>query len=524
MQLRWYQQQALDAILECLAEQDINPCVELPTAAGKTPLMAALIEHCHTNYADTKIIVLAHTKELVEQGYDKLKQFWPDADAGIYAAKLRRKDTANATIFASIQSVYRKAKLFGTVDIIIVDEAHRIPLSGDGQYRRFINEVKKLNPSARVIGLTATPFRLQGGPVCGPKNILHSIIYRVGIQRLIDEGYLCRPVTHVAVQQADLANVAVRNGEYVAGGQEEAWHRDGLIRAAVHEFINAAAGRNRWLIFAATVKHAEELQAEFREQGYELPLITGDTADKDRAEDIKRYKAGDYRGLINVNVLTEGFDAPEVDCIGLFRATMSAALYYQMVGRGFRLHPSKKDFLVLDFAGNAEEHGPVDDLRSPGKKAGDGEAPIRICSKCRSVCHAAAKECPECGHIFPPAERADPVHNIVPGQAPILMQDASKWIDTHGWALNVHVKPNKKPTLRVDYNIGLQRMSEWVPLEHGGPPRLTAIQWWTDRGGARPAPRTIKEALERRSELHCPKAINVVVSGQHPRIVGYRHG
>jgi DNA repair protein RadD len=528
LQLRWYQRGALEEVMDYISDSDGSPCVELPTGAGKTPTMVALIEHLISNWPDTRIIVVAHVRELVEQGHASLARFAPHISAGIYSAGLRRRDTDQPVIYASIQSVAKKASLFGKPDFIFVDEAHRIPVNGDGQYLSFIRAVQALNPYARVVGFTATPYRLAGGEVCGKGKVLSSIVYRAPIGRLIDEGYLCRPVVKSSVAKADMRGVAVTNGDYNNAQMEERVTADWLIAQAVDEFVQLADGRNKWLIFGASQKHIERLSDAFLlRHNIEIPTLTDKTPTAKRNRLIDEFKAGKYRGMLNVNILSEGFDDPTVDCVGLFRPTKSPGLYYQQVGRGFRIHPSKADFLVLDFADNIIEHGPIDAIMPPGKKGG-GVAPIRICPQCRTACPAASTECPECGFEFPPAERSDvPTHHTTASAAPILLSDAARWVDVNGWVLRRHEKPGKPPSLRVDYRVGMMAVSEWLCFEHGGMPRATAVSWWCDRGGSKPAPRSIDEAIARGEdgEIERPRQINVVATGaqKYMRVLGYRH-
>jgi DNA repair protein RadD len=526
LQLRWYQQGAVEEVLDYMAESDGNPCVELPTGAGKTPTMVALIRHVMSNWPDSKILVLAHVKELVEQGHASLARFAPEIEAGIYQAALRRRDADQPVIYASIQSVANKAALFGRPDLILIDEAHRIPVSGDGQYLTFIRSVQRLNPYARVIGFTATPYRLAGGEVCGKGKVLNSIVYKAPVARLIDEGFLCRPVVKSSVAKADLSGVAIVNGDYNNAQMEERVTADWLISQAVDELVQLASGRNKWLIFGASQKHIERLSDAFMlRHNIDIPTLTDKTPSKKRAQLIADFKAGKYRGMLNVNILSEGFDDPTVDCVGLFRPTKSPGLYYQQVGRGFRVHPSKRDFLVLDFADNVVEHGPIDDIKAPGSKRGNGDAPVKVCPQCRSFCPSAATECKECGHEFPPVERSEiPKHNVTASAAPILLADAAKWADVHGWKMRRHEKPGKPPSLRVDYRVGLMDVSEWLCFEHGGRARADAVDWWVARGGRRPAPRTIDEAIARKDEeVVCPRKIHVIAHGKYPRIIGYRY-
>lgn len=329
MQLRDYQRQAIDSVWAHLRAYSDNPCVELPTGAGKSVVMAGLIKEAVTTWAGTRIAVLAHVRELVAQNADKLLRSWTSAPLGIYSASLGKRDRFAPVLFASIQSTYNRAMELGRFDLILVDEAHRIPIKGEGMYRRFLDDARRANPDLRVVGFTATPYRLGTGPVCGPDYILNRVCYRANVRELIEAGYLCRLVSKGGIARADLTDVHVRGGEYVASELEAAVNRADLVSAAVDEIVRYCADRRAWILFCASVKHATAVSEALHARGIEAPVVEGNTSSHERAEIIRRYQRGELRALCNVNVLSEGFDAPHVDAVILLRPTKSAGLYYQ---------------------------------------------------------------------------------------------------------------------------------------------------------------------------------------------------
>jgi DNA repair protein RadD len=197
-------------------------------------------------------------------------------------------------------------------------------------------------------------------------------------------------------------------------------------------------------------------------------------------------------------VLTTGFDAPNVDCVALLRPTLSPGLYYQMVGRGFRLAPGKADCLVLDFGGNVLRHGPVDAIRIKEPGAGDGETPAKECPECHAVVHAAYSACPECGHEFPPPKREK--HEATASSEGILSGQTSRSEErVSDVSYHVHYKrddPDAPPTMRVEYRCGFNTwFREWVCFEHTGYARAKAEQWWRVRSRD-PVPSSVDEAVE----------------------------
>jgi len=509
--LRPYQSAAVDAVYRHLRDHDDNPVVVIPTGGGKTPVMATICDDTVRKW-DGRVLVLAHVRELLEQTAGTLSEMAPQLDVGIYSAGLRRRDTEHRVIVAGIQSVYKRpGDLFGenAFDLILIDEAHMIPPEGDGMYRQFLSDAKVINPHVRTIGLTATPFRMSSGSICQADHFLNSICYEVGVRELIRDGYLCPLRTKAAIAKADTSSLHVRGGEFIAAETEELMDQDNLVRAACAELVQQTQDRQSVLIFASGVQHGlhvmETLQ---REHGIECGFVCGDTPTGERDRVIARFRRQGGKGLFgdnrplkylcNVNVLTTGFDAPNVDCIAMLRPTMSPGLYYQMVGRGFRLCEGKTDSLVLDFGGNVMRHGPVDDLRvtEPGK--GDGEAPAKECPDCCAIIHAAYAVCPECGHVFPPPERQR--HDAEASTEGVLSgQETVTEYPVQEVNYAVHVKrgadENAPRTMRVEYRIGWNKhISEWVCFEHTGYARAKAEHWWRQRSNE-PVPSTAEEAV-----------------------------
>ena len=510
MQLREYQQEAVHAVYDYLRNREGNPCVVIPTGGGKTPVMATICSDA-VNLWDGRVLVLAHVKELLEQTAGTLSRVAPDLDIGVYSAGLNRRDTDHSVIVAGIQSVYKRACDLGAFDLIIVDEVHTIPPDGEGRYRSFLKDMQVLNPNLRLIGLTATPFRMSSGMICGPDNLLNDICYEIGVRELIVQGFLCPLKSKAGKQKADTSGLHLRGGEFIASEVETLMDDDRLVSSACSEILEHTADRNSVLIFAAGVGHARHIQKLLQQRSScEVGLVTGDTPVPERAELLARFKRQSVRAdlfgndkpplkfLVNVNVLTTGFDAPNVDCVVLLRPTNSPGLYYQMVGRSFRLHPSKQDALVLDFGGNILRHGPVDALQIKDRTSGSGEAPAKECPDCHAVIHAAYSVCPECGHAFQPPEREK--HEDKASTAGILtgqVQDTEyKVYDTR---YSVHFKrnadPGTPPTLRAEYELGFRYwQSEWICFEHTGFARTKAEAWWKARSHE-PVPDTVEAAL-----------------------------
>lgn len=533
MGLRPYQCDAVDAVWNHIATSDTNPAVVLPTGSGKTHVIA---EICRSAVQDWRgrVIVVAHVKELLEQAAGKLRAVAPDLPVGVFSAGLGRRDLGYAVTIAGIQSVYQRAHDLGPLDLVIVDEAHLIPPDGEGMYRRFLADARDLCDHQRVIGLTATPYRMKSGTICGPDSMLHEVCFEAGVRELIVQGYLCPLKSRAGKAVADTSDIHMRGGEFAQGDLEDRMDEDGLVEAACAEVLEATVDRRSVLLFCSGVRHGEHVVRVLREKhGVECGFVEGGTPAKERDALIARFKSGDLKYLANVNVLTTGFDAPNVDCVAMLRPTMSPGLYYQMVGRGFRLAEGKTDCLVLDFGGNVLRHGPVDAIRLADTKDASGEAPAKQCPECDALIHAAYAVCPECGHKFPPrqvkhAAVASDEEVVTGTECPIRRDE--RVIEVAYYVHHKRNDPLAKPTMRVEYRIGFNRWArEWLCFEHpqGGYAQRKAAQWWRERSSD-PPPSSVEEAVEWANAGALAATTRITLEkkpgDEWERIVGYELG
>ncbi|HET6497083.1 MAG TPA: helicase-related protein, partial [Thermoleophilia bacterium] len=478
-----------------------------------------------------RVLILAHVKELLEQTAGTLANMAPDLDIGVYSAGLKRRDTEHSVIVAGIQSVYKRACDLDAFDLVMVDEAHMIPPSGEGMYRQFLVEAKVINPTVRVIGLTATPYRMTTGMICAPDHFLNQVCYEVGVRELIVQGYLSPLKSKAGKVKADTSGLHIRGGEFVADEVEDLMDQEHLVRMACREIVEHTLDRRSVLIFASGIQHAEHIQSVLRSMGQECGFICGETLPFERADTLACFRARGLKYLCNVNVLTTGFDAPNIDCVAMLRPTLSPGLYYQMVGRGFRLCEGKEDCLILDFGGNILRHGPVDALQIKEQPNGNGMPPAKECPECQAVIHAAYSICPECGYEFPPPERKR--HDAQASTAGVLSGETTDTeYEVRGATYSVHVKQDADPdhpcSMRVDYQIGYTEwQSEWVCFEHTGYARTKAEAWWRERSDE-PPPGSADEAVEicESGDIAETLAIRVrrIAGQKYDRIIGYTLG
>lgn len=393
---RKYQTDAVNQLFLWLSQNDGNPCLVLPTGAGKSILIAMIVEAVVKRWG-VRVLVLAHQKELIEQNAEKLLRLWPNAPMGIVSASVGRKDWGHPITYAGIQTVRGKSDQLGPVECILVDEAHLINHEEEGSYRALVDEY----PNARIIGLTATPYRLGHGLITDKPALFDDLIEPVSIVYLQAKGYLARLRSKVTAERLDVDGVHKRGGEYIESELQAAVDVKLKNEGVVEEVLKRSQGRDHWLFFCAGVKHAQHMAEILRARGVAAEAVTGEMPKLEREDVLSRYKAGELKALTNANILTTGFDYPEIDLIAMVRPTCSAGLYMQMAGRGLRVKADGRDCLVLDFAGNVEKHGPITAVTAPDKvKKGDGIPPCKICPECSEIVHASAKTCPACGYEF----------------------------------------------------------------------------------------------------------------------------
>ena len=433
MALREYQKRSIDMTYDWMRSNKGNPCLVLPTGSGKSHIISAFCKGAIRRRPDTRIMMLTHKKELIEQNADKLVSSWATAPLGLYSSSMRRKEIAKIT-FAGIASVAKKAKLFGHVNVVIVDECHLINNSAEGMYRRFIGELREKNPKLRVLGLTATPYRLGQGSIITDESLFDGLIEPVSILELVEAGYLAPLRSKLTDIQIDMSGVKKRGGEWIEKDLQNRIADTVDSDLVAKEILRWSEGRKSWLVFCAGVDHSIEVRDALRDIGVRAESITGKTPKGQREKIISSFKSGRLTCITNANVLTTGFDAPNTDLIAMLRPTKSRALYMQMAGRGMRLKEHCQDCIVLDFAGNVKTHGAITETRvetGHSKSSKETiEAPTKVCPACQEIIATGYRTCPVCQHEFPIEEKQKEgltLHNDDIMRTPIYAFNVKSW-------------------------------------------------------------------------------------------------
>lgn len=467
MKLRDYQSKSIEMLYSWIRNNDGHPCVVMPTGSGKSVVIAELIKNAIQEWPETTVLMICHQKELIEQNAEKMRFFWPNAPMGIYSASIGKKQLGEPILFAGIQSIWKHADKVGHIDICIVDECHCISHKDAGGYRKFLNDLLMINPAMRIIGYSATPFRLGHGLITDKPAMFDALLEPVSIQELIYKGFLATLRSKHTKEQLDVSSVHKRGGEFIESELQAAVDTDPKNRAIVDEVIEMAGDRKAWLFFCTGVEHAQHVAMVLREKGIPAACVTGKTPKKEREQILNDFKAGRLRALTNANVLTTGFDYPDIDLIAMLRPTMSAGLYVQMAGRGMRLKSHTDHCMVLDFAGVVSTHGPITAVQPPKKpKPGqEGEAPVKLCPDCHELVHPSVRQCPSCGHEFPITEKKLKLHHD-----DIMGFEANEMQVTE-WHWRKHIsRASGKEMLAVSYYGGLSdsKIVEYLPVRHDG--------------------------------------------------------
>ncbi len=531
---RWYQDEAEQSIFDYFDNGGRgNPVVAMPTGTGKSIVIANFLRRVYRVWPNQRIMMLTHVKELIEQNAKKVMQVWPTAPLGIYSAGLNRRDLMLPLTFGGVASIKNVIRQFGHIDLLLIDECHLLSPNDDTMYQFIIAELLAMNPWMKVIGFTATPFRMKQGMITDGgifTDICYDLTDYESFNRLIYEGYLSPLIPKKTDVEIDVSNVGLVGGDFNRKALDAVTDRDDITWAACKEMVELGHNRASWLTFANSVAHAEHVAEMLQSFGIVAVASHSKLKPDENDKRVEAFKRGEIRCLVNMGKYTTGFDHPPIDLIGMLRATASPGLWVQMLGRGTRpfggdnFFGPKSNCLVLDFAGNTRRLGPINDPVIPRKPGmGGGDAPVRICDVCGAYNHAKVRFCCNCGQEFSfesKLVRSAATEQLLKSDAPIV-----EYFPVSRVLYNLHEKRNRDgelmspPMIRVSYICGVQMFNEYVMLEHQKV-RWRYKEWWRQRHLEEP-PESTAEALMRVSELRVPTRIRVHVNKKHPEVLSY---
>lgn len=529
---RAYQDEIVDAVFDYLFTKSGNPVVASPGGTGKSHVMNRIIKRMVTEWPGTRVLSLVHDAKVIDQNCNAMLHYWPQAPVGVYSAGLKLRDTRNPVIYGGIQSVARRIADFGKINVVIIDECDLVSPKEETLYQKTIACLQEINPKLRVIGFTATPYRLGMGCLTNTDlwdEICIDLTKTERFNWFVEHGYLSPLVTKKACAEIDITNISMKGGEFNEKEMQEVADTDELNRAVVSECIRYGKDRKHWLVFSTGVKHGHKLAKLFNSKGVPTIMLSGEDSMAYREEMEDRFRAGEFRCLVNCGLYGRGWDFPALDMLAWARATQSVSLWVQGCVRLTRTAPGKENGLVLDFAGNTRRLGPVNDPVVPApRRKGDkekGEAPVKECPQCHSYIHTRIMVCPDCGYEFPPPQAIKKTAST--DDIMRKSRDTTPHIEEFE-VLNVIYRTGTSGKgnnfLKVTYSIGTAHFNEFLFFESDSAYVKRILKsWWTYRKGELPIPNTVDEAVERaKTELVVPRLVrvNTNTGTKYPDVVG----
>ena len=416
-------------------ERHNNTLGVAPTGAGKTVMLSAAAGRMISD-TDTKVCVLAHRDELTSQNESKFRRVNPGMSTSVYDAK--QKSWSGQTTFAMVQTLSQPRNIdqMPVLDLLVIDEAHH---AAAPSYRHVIDTALQLNPKLKVFGVTATPNRGDGK---GLRSVFSNVADQISLAELIQSGHLVPPRTFVVdVGTQEALSQVKRSADDFDMHEVDAIMNRTVVNDAVVKHWQTHAVKRKTVVFCSTVDHAENVARTFRQAGVSSAVIHGSLTKAQRKDALERFASGKAQVIVNVAVLTEGWDHPPVDCVVLLRPSSYKSTLIQMVGRGLRTvdpeeYPgiSKSDCIVLDFGTSTLIHGSLEQEANLDGHECTGQAPTKTCPECEAEVPLSTMECALCGYVW---ERDDSkakteLTEFVMSEVDLLKRSSFRWCDLFG--------------------------------------------------------------------------------------------
>ena len=496
-------------------------------AAGKTVIFCEVVSWLRAH--NRRALVLVDREQLVSQTAARLQEYIGEPVGIACRAVARHHGLHRPVVVASRQTLaplMRNGNANYRVSLLILDEAH---LATSNQYTELIERLRANHPDMRILGCTATPWRMFGGPIYGQKNSLWDRVdVRITTAELLDQGYLA-PLTWKVRQSDFLAQLdrleKSASGEIDEEGQARVVSQNTFIEGVYEAWVKECANR-KTIVYALNIAHAEAISKLFEAKGVPAWVIHSKLTPWRVHYAISEFSRGSGV-IVNVGILTIGSDIPSVTAIILARRTLSTALFFQIVGRGMRLYAGKSDCRIIDLAGNALIHGidpdnPVIEIEESERKP-----QIKICPMCETAASMQAKTCPSCGFAYPIGPV--PVGPVPVGEQKKIEDQGAvgELVDFRGFAAKrceiyrytYHLGAGRQiPTVEVTYRTEAGMIREWLCPQHpeGAFPQRKAKWRWFALGGKWPVPATVREWIERSGEMTREALVTIDESGRYP--------
>jgi len=514
-----------DIVINKNPNRDRHPIGALPTGAGKSLAICMLIDLILTHNPRFNILVMCDRATILKQDHDDLVDYF-GIDIGLYSSELESATIKKISV-AGIQSVFRKGHLFTHFDFVIIDECDSVNKKDKSMYRSFLNQI-----DAVYVGTTATPYDLKAGYLHEGENALFTEIavdWTRGEKylQLVEEGVLPRILSRPTSVKFDPTGLKKLAGDYSLKDQSEKFDQEPITRAALIETAYYGKNFKRWLLFAIDIKHAENIGKILDEMGISNCVIHSKMA-ADKMEILEESKTGKYRAIINVDVLTIGYNDPKIDMVGLYFCTESPRKHVQTSGR-LRVDPETPYKIVLDFGGNFALMGALNNVRikDPNRKKGKSEPMMKVCPECGFYCEIFAKSCENCDFVFPVKSKlkksADIDAEIIKTtfeKPEKIKKGAIAWVKVDSIKYVKYQKTGRPDSFLVCYTCGYRVIKDYINLDHDGYPNLLAKNWLRYRwAGEGKAPSTVKELLANTDKLRPAIEIKVDTTGKFEKVV-----
>ena len=531
IKLRSYKEEAVIKAInffKSIKDSSRNPIEVLPTGSGKSIIAAEIFKRLAV-FPENKFMLLTHSSALVKQNTEKIKLLCQRSSIGIYSAALGAKDTKQDIICGTVQSVYKalkkNAKAFGSRALLIIDEAHLLSSKDNSMYRVAINALKEANPNIRVLGLSATPYRLDCGLLTDQEDaIFTDICFDLSNEMplLIEQGYLApldtlpSPLKH----GFDLSKVKVIGGDFKGSELDNIFKQESMLNEACDIMIAQGKERKAWLVFVSGIASAMGVSKLLNQRGISCEPVHSKRSKEENTAAINDFRKGILKCLVSADKLTTGFDVPKVDFIGMLRPTMSPSLHVQMLGRGMRPYAGKDNCLVLDFVQNLQRLGPVNNPSIPDPKNTESlkEETVKLsdaahmvkCSHCGCSYNAASYICPDCGVLRMSIPELIDLKDLSSG----IAIDYTKGSSRHK-VLNMvpmlHKAKSGRDCIKLDFvcqgTFKPYHILAFLNFDLEGLPYSEACKLWAMLKGGINVPKSTKEAAIRLKELKRPLEI-----------------
>ena len=573
IKLRNYQFIGRDKIVKWLYDNPAKNCLGLfITGSGKSLILASIIQKILYNNPKKRFLVLTSTKELVNQDEQAILSLWKTAPTAVFCAGLNRKELGQIT-FATIGSIAKQIHQLGTIDYVIVDEIQTVSHNENTQYRRFLKQIKEVNPDNQVLGLTATGYRMNGGSLLDEHIFDECAIDMTDYKSFnwfLDQAYLSQITTKKTATQLNVTGVKLTKGDFNEHDLQQTVDKVEISRAALTEAVAYGHDRKSWLVFGTGIDHCTHLTDMLNNEfGISAVMVHSKMSDQERDDNIAGFKAGKYQACVNNIVLLVGFDHRDIDMIVDLQPTNSTGRHQQKYGRGLRIAPkagmlldTKEErlsaiaagnkpngCLILDYSSNTYRNGMLNLPNIPTKKGkGGGKQILKTCPECATMTFPSVRYCPDCGYEFVfevKIEHKASSSDIIATDKDLLNQTgikimtatssnviatdkdlspsmklpkqpkppepAAAWYDV--WSVSYKKYVSRKTgeaMLKVSYNPSGLDATEWVSFESPhGTWQRRAAYTWWSKRIIGAMPKTVDEALLYVAQLPTPKRIFV---------------